>query len=98
MKLESLFAPLGHPLRAGLARTLCLALPFVAATLWAQTPDVFAAPRATFAKYYRQIVGTDAPDGLVAFAIDPKVSKTGKDAYKIVSGSGFLVSEPHLLT
>ena len=58
MKLESLFAPLGHPLRAGLARTLCLALPFVAATLWAQTPDAFAAPRATFAKYYRQIVGT----------------------------------------
>ena len=48
----------------------------------------FDLARAEFAKYYCQIVGTDAPDGLIAFAIDPKVSKSGKDAYTIVSGSG----------
>ena len=45
-------------------------------------------PRAEFAKYYRQIVGQDMPDGLVAFAINPTVSKSGKDAYRIVSGNG----------
>jgi hypothetical protein len=54
--------------------------------------DEFAVPRAEFAKYYRQIVGKEAPDGLVAFAIDPKVSKTGKDAYTIVSGTGVKIT------
>ena len=42
-------------------------------------------PRAEFAKYYRQIVGKEMPEGLVAFAIDPKVSKSGRDAYRIVT-------------
>ena len=40
---------------------------------------------AVFAKYHLQITGRDAPNGAVLFAIDPKVSKSGKDAYEIVS-------------
>ena len=50
-------------------------------------------PRAEFAKYYRQIVGRDAPEGLVEFAIDPKVSKSGRDAYRIASGGGALLRD-----
>ncbi|MBP5509717.1 MAG: hypothetical protein J6Z49_02235 [Kiritimatiellae bacterium] len=45
----------------------------------------FGLQHAEFAKYYRQITGKDAPDGTVRFAIDSKVSKSGKDAYRIVS-------------
>ena len=48
--------------------------------------DEFALQRADFAKYYREITGRDAPAGVVEFAIDPKVSKSGRDAYSIVSG------------
>ena len=48
--------------------------------------DEFAIPRAEFYKYYRAITGNDVPEGIVKFAIDPKVSKSGKDAYSIVSG------------
>ena len=47
--------------------------------------DAFALQRAEFAKYYKQITGKDAPAGVVQFAIDPKVSKSGRDAYRIVS-------------
>ena len=47
--------------------------------------DPLEQPRAEFAKYYRQIVGTEMPEGLVRFAIDPKVSKSGRDAYSIVT-------------
>ena len=67
---------------------IVLSLATLAATAEASGAKEFDIPRAEFAKYYRQIVGTDAPDGLIAFAIDPKVSKSGKDAYTIVSGSG----------
>ena len=35
-------------------------------------------PRAEFARYYREITGKDVPDGAVRFAIDPKISKTGR--------------------
>ena len=49
--------------------------------------DQFVSQRAEFAKYYRQITGKDAPDGIVKFAIDPKVSKSGRDAYVIKSGA-----------
>ncbi len=48
--------------------------------------DEFALQRADFAKYYREITGRDAPAGVVQFTIDPKVSKSGRDAYSIVSG------------
>ena len=56
-----------------------------ASATWADAPDQFALHRAEFAKYYRMITGRDAPENAVRFAIDPKVSKTGKDAYRIVS-------------
>lgn len=45
----------------------------------------FALQTAEFAKYHRLITGRDAPEGAVRFAIDPKVSKSGNDAYSIVS-------------
>ena len=48
----------------------------------------FAPQRAEFAKYYREITGRDAPEGMVKFAIDPKVSKSGRDAYRIVTTDG----------
>ena len=57
---------------------VCAVLPSFAA-------DEFALQHAEFAKYYRQITGNDAPDGIIKFAIDPKISKTGRDAYRIVS-------------
>ena len=47
--------------------------------------DSLSIPRAEFAKYYREITGKAAPDGMVEFAIDPKVSKSGNDAYTIIS-------------
>ena len=52
----------------------------------AESPDAFALQRAEFSKYYREITGKDAPEGAVRFAIDPKISKSGRDAYTIVSG------------
>ena len=45
----------------------------------------FAVPRAEFSKYYAAATGRLAPQDAVSFAIDPKISKTGKDAYTIVS-------------
>ena len=54
-----------------------------ASASWADAPDQFALHRAEFAKYHRMITGRDAPANAVRFAIDPKVSKTGKDAYRI---------------
>ena len=44
-----------------------------------------ALPQAEFAKYHEQITGRAPDEGLVSFAIDPSVSKTGRDAYSIVS-------------
>ena len=61
----------------------------------------FEMQRAEFAKYYREITGKDAPEGIVRFAIDPKVSKSGRDAYEIRSSaqmSGSKVSPPALVT
>ncbi len=59
---------------------------FVPFAVNGETSDTFALQRSEFAKYYRQITGKAAPDGLVSFAVDPKVSVSGKDAYTIVSG------------
>ncbi|MBQ6246272.1 MAG: hypothetical protein IJK04_05365 [Kiritimatiellae bacterium] len=47
--------------------------------------DQMQVVREEFAKYHRLVTGRDAPGGLVAFAIDPAVSRTGHDAYSIVS-------------
>ena len=44
-----------------------------------------ALPQAEFAKYHELITGRAPGEGLVSFAIDPSVSKTGRDAYSIVS-------------
>ena len=52
------------------------------------TPDVSVA-QAEFAKYYRAVTGKAVPQDAVKFVIDPAVSKTGKDAYTIVSSSWF---------
>ena len=57
----------------------------VAENAWAATTDQFSLQRAEFAKYHRQITGKDAPPDAVRFTIDPKVSKSGNDAYTIVS-------------
>ena len=46
----------------------------------------FDLQRAEFAKYHKMITGTDAPEGIVQFAIDPTISKSGRDAYTIKSG------------
>ena len=70
------------------AAAACAAMSSAASALDAEGgvgTDAFAIPRAEFAKYYREITGKTAPDGLVEFAIDPKVSKSGNDAYRIVS-------------
>ncbi len=72
-----------------IALALCLGAAFAA--------DEFALPRAEFAKYYKQITGKDAPEGIINFAIDPKISKSGRDAYTLISGtppSGWRASVP----
>ena len=53
----------------------------------------FALPNAEFARYHREMTGREPPSGLVKFAIDPKVSASGKDAYRIVSeGEGVRIT------
>ena len=54
----------------------------------AEQKEKFALQRAEFAKYYKQITGKDAPDGAVRFAIDSKLSNSGRDAYWIASCDG----------
>ena len=59
--------------------------------------ECFSLHRAEFAKYHRMITGKDAPEGMVIFAIDPKISKSGRDAYTLISGappSGWRDSQP----
>ena len=51
----------------------------------ASAQESFDLPLAEFAKYHKQITGKDAPNGAIRFVIDPKVSKNGRDAYRIVS-------------
>ena len=45
-----------------------------------------ALPQAEFVKYHEAITGRAPEDGALRLVIDPSVSKTGKDAYSIVSG------------
>ena len=45
-----------------------------------------ALPQAEFAKYHELITGQVPDEGLVSFAVDPSLSKSGNDAYSIVSG------------
>ena len=67
---------------------LLLAFAFLPLFAFAEAVDAFVLPRAEFAKYYKAVTGKPVPQNAVSFAIDPAVSKTGKDAYKIVSSSG----------
>ena len=56
-----------------------------------------ALPQAEFAKYYETITGRAPEEGTLRLAIDPSVSKTGKDAYTIVSeGRGARISGSNL--
>ena len=71
-----------RPSRARLALGWLLAGLIACGGLYAGEFDL---QRAEFAKYYREITGRDAPEGVIKFAIDPKVSKSGRDAYAIVS-------------
>ena len=67
--------------------------PVAAAFADVRASGAFAPQTAEFAKYHRLITGRDAPEGAVRFAIDPKVSKSGNDAYTIVSdGKGVVVT------
>ena len=72
---------------AALCAAMCMAMtPFGSSAACDEAGrDRFALQRAEFAKYYKQITGKEAPDGMVKFAVDPKVSKSGRDAYAIVS-------------
>ena len=72
---------------AALCAAMCMAMtPFGSSAACDEAGrDRFALQRAEFAKYYKQITGKEAPDGMVRFAVDPKVSKSGRDAYRIVS-------------
>ena len=77
----------------GAVATLLLAGPF----LFAGAADMFSLPRAEFEKYHRQITGKEAPEWAVRFAIDPAISKSGNDAYAIVSsGDGGGVAATHV--
>ena len=49
--------------------------------------NAFSLLCAEFAKYYKAITGAEAPADAVSFAIDPRVSKSGKDAYAIKSSA-----------
>ena len=60
----------------------------------AEKKETFTLQHAEFAKYYKQITGKDAPAGAVRFAIDPKISKSGRDAYSIVSGNAAVAGRP----
>ena len=56
-----------------------------------------ALPQAEFAKYYETITGRAPEEGVLRLEIDPSVSKTGKDAYTIVSeGGGARISGSNL--
>jgi len=61
----------------------------------AESPDSFELHREEFAKYHWQITGRYPPEDTVRFVIDPKVSKSGRDAYTIKSG--LQASQPEVI-
>ena len=67
------------------ASAMLLSSAFLFLPTFAESPDALAIPRAEFAKYYTAVTGKPVPEGMVRFAIDPAVSKSGKDAYRIES-------------
>ena len=71
-----------------LSAILAIAAQSAVASPFVPAPADMERLSAEFGKYHRQITGRNAPDGVVCFAIDPAVSKSGRDAYEIVSGGG----------
>ena len=56
-----------------------------------------ALPQAEFAKYHEAVTGRAPEAGALSLAVDPSVSKTGKDAYTIVSeGAGAKITGSNL--
>ena len=56
-----------------------------------------ALPQAEFAKYHELITGRVPDEGLVSFAVDQSISKSGNDAYSIVSrGNGARITGSNL--
>lgn len=45
----------------------------------------FAPLQKEAAKYWKRITGTEMPSGAISFAVDPSVSQTGQDAYRLTS-------------
>ena len=82
--------------RTTLSFALATAMCVITLQTRSESPDAFALQRAEFAKYYREITGKDAPEGAVSFAIDPKISQSGRDAYAIKSV--WRASEPASVT
>ena len=88
----------------GLAAIVVLAASLASAAvgdaLVAPTADIavsLALPQAEFAKYHEAITGRAPVDGVLSLAVDPAVSKTGKDAYTIMSyGSGAKITGSNL--
>ena len=57
----------------------------------------FALPNAEFVRYHREITGRDPAPDAVTFAVDPSVSASGKDAYRIKSsGTGVTITGSNL--
>ena len=77
--------------RCGMAAVFASCVCAAMMSLAAFAADEFAPQRAEFSKYYREITGRDAPTGIINFAIDPKVSKSGRDAYVIKSGDAVTI-------
>ena len=88
----------------GLAAIVVLAASLASAAvgdaLVAPTADIavsLALPQAEFAKYHEAITGRAPDDGALRLAVNPSVSKTGKDAYSIVSdGAGAKITGSNL--
>ena len=73
-------------IQAAALRVICVASVVSASTAaWTGAADEFSTLHDEFGKYYRQITGRDAPEGVIRLAVDPKVSKSGRDAYAIQS-------------
>ena len=69
----------------GIRKFLVVGVAAVGLCVTTARADDFALQCAEFAKYYKAITGTEASSGTIRFAIDQKVSASGKDAYVIES-------------
>ena len=59
--------------------------------------DSLSVPMAEFAKYHEAITGRKPRDGVLRLAVDPSVSKSGNDAYRIASeGNGVAITGSNL--